>query len=369
VLSDLTVVTSSVKIGAIPTPSVSGVAMAASVQFGKVFQPQQQILLYSPDEWESFIQEWVHSQRQIYADVQRFAGANDMGVDIAGFSDSKGLIGVWDNFQCKHYDNALTPSVAAGEIAKMLWHSFKKEFAPPRAYYFIAPKDCGMKLKKLLLNPGALKKHVVDNWFTQCADAVSGSFTIDLVGAFAAYVDNFDFSIFKSRTTLEIIDEHRKTPYHATRFGGGLGARPRPPAPGPMHAGESRYVAQLLEAYGDRLKMNVADVAALTAHPEMEEHFNRQREFFYHAESLRNFARDTVPPGTFEDLQSEVHAGVIDIEAEDHPDALTRCNRVSQAAASLALTANALISTLMVQDRKGICHQLANDDRLRWKKP
>ncbi len=208
-----------------------------------------------------------------------------------------------------------------------------------------------------------------DNWATQCADAVSSKFTVDLTVPFASYVDAFDFSIFKSRTTLEIIDEHRTTPYFAVRFGGGLKPRSKPPAPGPMHVGESRYIEQLLIAYGDHLKTAIADTTALTAHPNIETHFNRQREFFYHAEALRNFARDTVPPGTFEDLQAEVHAGVIDVEGAEHPDALARLNQVSQAAVTLPLSANALISTLMVQDRKGICHQLANDDRLRWKKP
>ncbi len=129
---------SSVTTSLIPTPSTGNVATSTSVQFGKVFQPQQQVLLYSPSDWEGFIEEWVHCQRKIYKDVQRFSGANDMGIDIAGFTDGLGLEGVWDNFQCKHYAHALTPSTAAGEIAKMLWYSFKKEFVAPRAYYFIA---------------------------------------------------------------------------------------------------------------------------------------------------------------------------------------------------------------------------------------
>jgi hypothetical protein len=98
------------------------------------------------------------------------------------------------------------------------------------------------------------------------------------------------------------------------------------------------------------------------------DHFNRQREFFYHAEALRNFARDTVPPGTYEDLQSEVHAGVIDIQEAEHSNSYARLTSVLQGASSLQLTANALMSVIKVQDRKGICHQLVNEDRLRWKK-
>ena len=106
----------------------------------------------------------------------------------------------------------------------------------------------------------------------------------------------------------------------------------------------------------------------LNAWQDLVEHYHRQREYFYHAKSLRNFARDTVPAGTYEELQSEVHAGVVEIEAAEHPDGLVRLNEVTQAAALLPLTANGLISVTKVQDKRGICHQLANEDRLKWKK-
>ena len=75
-----------------------------------------------------------------------------------------------------------------------------------------------------------------------------------------------------------------------------------------------------------------------------------------------------MPSGTFDELQEEVYAGVVEIEATPHPCALTLLNSVTQAAAQLQLTANGLISVTKIQDRKGICHQLANDDKLKWKK-
>ena len=89
---------------------------------------------------------------------------------------------------------------------------------------------------------------------------------------------------------------------------------------------------------------------------------------FYHAESLRNFARDTVPPGTFEELQDEIHAGVVELAVSHHPDAFACVNAVTQAATQLALTASGLINVVKIQDRRGICHELANDDRLTWRK-
>jgi hypothetical protein len=353
----------------IPAP-VAVPGSAATVQFGIPRPPQQLVLLFSPVEWEEFVREWVYGLKQQYSKVLRMGGGGDMGIDVAGFTDAKLLQGVWDNYQCKYYASPLKPSTAAPEIAKVMWYSFNKEYVPPRKYYFMAPRECGMTLKKLLANPGTLKKYVVDNWDNQCAEAITEEQTIALNDDFAEYVKGFNFSIFDQRTLLEVLDEHRKTPYYAVRFGGGLPNRQNVIAP-PFQAAEegNRYVQQIFEAYSEKTKTNITDLICLKGELELGAHFHRQREFFYQAEALRNFARDSVPTGTFEDLQSEVHAGVADVEAGAHPDGYERMNAVTQAAAGLAMTSNALMSVTKIQDRKGICHQLANEDRLRWKKP
>lgn len=358
---------------AVPLQEISeppkGGGTAARVQFGRPIPPQQQVLLYSGDEWEELILEWVHSQKAKYRHVRRFSGANDMGIDVAGLTDENGVDGIWDNFQCKHYNEPLTPRTAAEEVAKILWHSFNKQYASPRKYYFLAPLGCGTSLSKMMARPAALREHVITHWDAQCAKAVTVKKTIALDGVFKDYVEAFDFSIFSSRTLLEVIDDHRSTPYHSIRFGGGLPDRPAvTPPPAAPDAGESRYIQQLFEAYSDHTKVEIKDTGALDRRQDLREHLQRQREFFYHAEALRNFARDTVPPGTFEDLQTEVYAGVVDVEAAPHQDGYVRVNAVTQAASSLQLTSNPLISVIKVHDRKGICHQLANDDRLRWTK-
>jgi hypothetical protein len=353
----------------IPEPSGKSSPSSAKVLHGRLIPPQQQILLYSAEDWEEFILEWVHYKKTQYTKVIRLSGANDMGVDVAGLCDNFGFQGKWDNYQCKHYNNPLAPGVAVPEIGKMLWHSFEKRFAPPQRYYLMAPHDCGMSLKKLLLSPSDLKAKVIEKWGDWCATTITKTKSIPLEGPFLDYVEKFDFSIFTFKTALEAIDEHSHTPYHAARFGGGLPDRPYAETPPTDPAKiESRYLAQMFEAYGDNKKADVSSFNNLTPWQDLIEHYHRQREVFYHAESLRNFARDTVPSGTFEDLQDEVHAGVVEVEAAPHVDGLVRLNAVTQAAALLPLTANGLISVTKVQDKRGICHQLANDDRLHWKK-
>lgn len=352
----------------ISAPVLPSSVTAATVVHGPVIPAQQQLLLYSPDQWEDFVQEWAHyCLKGRYDRVQRFTGAGDRGVDIAGFTDAKKLQGVWDNYQCKHYDNALRPTNVWVEFGKIVWYSFQKQYAPPRRYYFVAPKGAGTSLTALLADAAKLRDELIANWEKYVRKEITKTQEVPLDADLLAYVNEFDFSIFEAKTALQLVEEHRVSPVHSARFGGGL--KPRPDAakpPAAIATEESRYVARLLEAYAEHTGKPVLDPAALTGLPRLKEHFHRQREAFYHAESLRVFARDSVPAGTFESLQGDIYDGVVDTHDAEHPDGYLRVCAVTKAARELQITANALISCTRPKDRDGICHQLANEDRLQW---
>jgi hypothetical protein len=95
---------------------------------------------------------------------------------------------------------------------------------------------------------------------------------------------------------------------------------------------ESRYITQLLEAYADHKKQPVRNVKVLKAWPTLDKHFERQREAFYYAESLREFSRDSVPDGTFESLQDDIYSGVVDVCDADHADGYECVKQVTQTA-------------------------------------
>jgi hypothetical protein len=360
-----------VEVSAPPTPT-PGSTTVEQVMHGLAIPPQQRILLYYPDEWEAFAHEWAHfCLKPRYIQVQRFSGPGDRGIDIAGFTDDEKLLGIWDNYQCKRFlGHAIFPAEAWPEIGKILWYSYKAEYRAPRRYYFVSPKGVGTTLASYLANAAKLKNALIENWNKHARNAITSTAEIALEGDFLDFVQRFDFSIFDSKTALQLIEDHRACPYHAVRFGGGLPARPAvEPPPSAVAADESRYIEQLLCAYADHLKQPVTASSALKAWPKLDGHFNRQREAFYHAESLRLFARDSVPSGTFQSLQDDIHSGVIDICDEDHADGFACVKRVTQAARELQLNANALLTCTRPKDRDGICHQLANEDRLKWLKP
>lgn len=349
-----------------PNPQ-KGLYSAEHVATGIPIPKTRRIEQFSPDEWEEFIEEWATSLKSEYARVARFAGSGDQGLDVVGFIEDGAFKGGWDNYQCKRYGAPLTPSDIWVEIGKIIYYSFRVEYPAPRKYYFVAPKGIGTSLGKLLADPARLKQGAKIAWGQHCESKIAKDVVAKLDGDLLVYFENFDFSMFSSRSLIEMIEGHVSTPFHSIRFGGGLPARPLSLVPPKELAStESRYIQQLYEAYSDHAGEKISDITALDKQPALKKDFTRQRERFYHAESLRNFARDTVPYGTYEELQEDVYQGVIDTCASSHEDGLEKMRSTLSQAAQLSIASSPLSSATRVQDKQGICHQLANEDRLIW---
>lgn len=357
--------------------ATSTVPSAAQVMGGIPIPPVRLLQIMQPSDWECFAEEWLsyHKTKGIYASIKRFSGPGDLGLDVIAFTAAEGFAKPWDSFQCKHYDHALTPTDIYGEIGKVIYHSFHRtppfnqDCRVPRRHVFIAPIGVGITLGRLLKDPVRFKDEVRAKWDSHCVPAIGARIKAPLTGDFLVYFDSFDFSIFEDRTAVELIEEHAQTVFHAARFGGGLPPREEPSAPPAEPTDvESLYLRKLLDAYGDHLGKPVANRDELAPHHGLEEHYKRQRVLFYSAESLRNFARDRTPPHTFDCLQDDVYHGVIDICEASHSDALVRLRNTVTTAGQLDVSGNALAGVTRVTDKQGVCHQLANDDRLTWTK-
>lgn len=351
----------------LPTPKAppGGVSAATAIS-GPPIPPIERIKLFSAVTWEEFITEWVDSLRSMYASVERCGGAGDMGRDIVAASADDA--NVWDNYQCKHYAKPLKPSEVWVEFGKLAYHTKRGDYSYPRRYFFVAPQGVGTSLSNLLKKPELLRSELFKNWDRYCRDKITKTETVDLDGALKSYVEGLDFSIFSTVQPLRIIEQHAKTPWRVHRFGGGLPDRPPAPAP-PVEPEdhEANYVRALLDAYGDYLKRALSLVDDLDD-ADLREHFADARLEFYSAESLRAFSRDTLPPGEFEALQEEVRGGIKDEIRCAHADGYRRLLAVVKLARCLQLSARALTSQISPRDRGGICHQLANDLKVRWVK-
>jgi hypothetical protein len=355
------------KLEPIAPPSFSGKLTNQQILLGKRRDPIEVIKGYSDEEWEQFIREWAESLRGKYGEVRCAPGAGDKGRDVVGYVLSVNAGGAWDNYQCKHYDHPLHPSDLWKELAKLCHYTFEKRYSIPRAYYFVAPQGVGPETLRLLENPEELRARLISRW-DRGNLLNTGKKEIALLGGLREYVEAFDFGIAKDVPPSKIIEEHRETRYHAARFGGGLVRLPpdKVDVPAEIAAKETRFVEQLLQAYSDHASRELC-VNDLQKHLRLKQHFDRQRNHFYLAEELRNFTRDNIPEeGCFERLQDAIFDGVVDTAEGEHANGYERLKKTIAIARTIQIDSHPLKECLEGYHRSGVCHQLANEDRLIW---
>ena len=345
--------------------------------YGLSLTPEQIISSLDDQKYEEFISCWlidciIDSYKVVerkYEEVEHLGGAGDKGRDVVAYIDEDKQ--VWDNYQCKHYSDSLKPTDIYSEVGKLLYYTYKKDFTIPRQYFFVAPKSIGPKLSDLAKNPIRFKSEVISNWQSYCESSITKKEKVILEGDFKKYVDDFDFSIFKTKGMQAVLSEFSKSKFYTSFFGGGF-SKPRPLDKSPteeMLSTEDIYITRLLEAYSDSLNTSIGDLEQLAAFPKELEHLKKQRINFYKAESLKDYANESLPSETvFDELQTSIHDALEDTINDDYENGLRCLKETFKEVQRIDLSGNIISQVTRPADRKGICHQLANDGKIRWAK-
>lgn len=363
-------INSSNELVALSLPQQEGILSNKDILWGTYTQPIDKLKILSPKEYEDIVLEWILGFHQKnYLSIWKPAGSNDKGRDIVGIFDDQGN---WDNFQCKHYDHPLAPSDIWLELGKLCYYTYIGNFSIPRKYYFMAPQGVGATLGDLLKKADDLKNELFKAWDQKCKTSITKNQSIDLTDSLKSHIQNMDFSVFDFIEPQLFIDQFKQTSYFAARFGGGLNKKRTKPQVETFNDSELvlRYIEQLLEAYSDYTNQTIKDLSDLEKNTELHEHFFRQREYYYWAEALNTFSRDQLPPGNtcFGDLMDEIYAKIIDISNEIYNSGYDNIKKTTKAAMDVIIHSNPLIGVLHTQDKAGICHHLADADKIIWVK-
>lgn len=344
------------------------IATSHSINFGQSVLPVKRVEIFTADEWESFIEEWLDVKKKDYKKIEKLAGAGDKGRDVvASIEENISHDNSWDCYQCKHYDKPLVPSQIWVEIAKIIYYTYKKDYSVPRKYFFTAPKGCGTSLSTLLDNPTELRNELKANWDQYCKNKITTTTDISLTNGFLSYFDSFDFSIFGKVSVKTIIEEHKNHPNHLIRFGGGLPLRTElieSDIPTTIQVNELVYVSQLLLAYSSDCSEEFKTITEIQE-PYIN-HFKRARLNFHYAEQLRNLYRDSLPAGTFENFQNEIYDGTVNIYENNHSNGYEKVKAVESQAALIDISSNPLKEVSIQKDKIGVCHQLCNESKFKW---
>lgn len=152
---------------------------------------------------------------------------------------------------------------------------------------------------------------------------------------------------------------------------------PRPaelPVPKEATPEEHDYINELFCAYGDAEDKSDFTKSDLSSFPEYEEDLTDRRIDFYAAESIHRGVMELGNgglSGQFDVLKGETFDGVKDTEKRSHPNGYERMLAVMEQAINLNVK-NYILSEspywISGKIKKGICHQLVNDGRLKWVK-
>ena len=330
--------------------------------------PIDKVHIMDEDTFEQFIAEWLYGCKNTqYSSIKRLGGAGDKGRDVVAYYED----GTVDYYQCKHYNNPLLPTEFYLELGKLCYYTYINEIPLPKTYYIVASKDVGRSLQDMIDTKGSLLSHLLDNWEKYCRTKITKTKKIELDDSLKEYILNFDFTIIKTYSIANIIDEHLRTIYGNIRFGGSKVEVPKQISPPKIIDNEEmRYIEALLEAYSDHLKEEINTVDMLKDYNKYFEHLNRQRKEYYSAETIRRFVRDTfVDSKQFEVLKDEVYDGIIDVHEKDYDSGYLRLVADLEKVCDISISKCLLDSRLHCignSERKGTCHMLVNDNRIRW---
>lgn len=336
---------------------------------GAPVEPLKRLQILNDKEFEQLIEAWAERLQGRYKSVIGLGGAGDEGLDIVGFETEKKFLGTWDAYQCKRRGAPLAPGDVWADIGKVVWYVSQGHYTCPRLYAFTCNFGIGTSLNKLLGNAVKLKAEVRARWDSHIASEITskGDGLVKLEGQVLKTFDAMDFSIFASLKPNQLLTDLEGTAYYTTTFGGGLPQRPVPaPVPSDVAPHEMVYVEKLRQAYESNVNATIPDIPAISKYRRLSRHFEYQRRAFYSAESLREFSKDTVPAGTFEALQQDMEDGLQPVLAAQHNTSFDRLNETLSQAVAIPLTANPLAIVSTSADKSGICHQLANDNRIDW---
>lgn len=330
--------------------------------------PIEKVYIMDEDSFEQFTLEWLYGCKKAkYSSIRKIGGAGDKGRDIIAYYRDNSV----DYYQCKHYNNALYPTNYYLELGKLCYYTYRKEISVPKAYYIVASNDVGSSLQDLIDNPLNLLSCLLENWDTYCKTKVTKTVEINLDKPFLDYMRSFDFSIIKTYPMAQVVDEYLNTIYGNIRFGGRRINLPTSILPSnSIELDEMAYIAALLEAYSDELKIQIDTTKSLEAYDKYFKHLNRQRKDYYSAETIRRFVRDTLTDSQqFNVLKEEIYNGIIDIHEQDYDSGYKRLVADLQQA-SITNTSKCLLDSKLHcignSERKGVCHMLVNDSKLKW---
>ena len=138
-----------------------------------------------------------------------------------------------------------------------------------------------------------------------------------------------------------------------------------------LDAHELPYINALCEVYAEKISQEVSPDSIDSLPSMYRRHFAEQRKAYYSAESIHRSVREVFPDGEqqFVALKDDAYDGIEPTYYDDnYATGYDRLRAVLEKITSTTLTKSALVNIIGLisnLEKKGICHMLVNDERIR----
>ncbi len=334
------------------------------------------VILQDHDEndYELIIEDWQRVYLgEKYVKVERLGGPGDKSRDILCTDNNDDL---WI-YQCKYYSDAISKNEIFPEVAKCCYYCYKQEYKvkgvpkTPKKYYFVSPKGVTIGMRDLFEDPTRLKSELIAAWATLCKKRITKTEEVLLEGELSSYINNFDFSIFYHITPEEFVEDYKKSPNFSLWLGKFVKPKKEIEVPKDIQDNETEYIKKVFDAYGDYLGQHIDTTEQLKlANPSLLKNFENQRRYFYSAEYLVAVSRDSHAAEFhwWDHLKHDFYEGIIQTVEDDAEHGFERLKKVLDRACVICPSLkNPLTHELDIDQRKGMCHELANEyEEIRW---
>lgn len=131
------------------------------------------------------------------------------------------------------------------------------------------------------------------------------------------------------------------------------------------------YINALCEVYAEKLERQITPQDLDSLPPKYKKDLEDQRRAFYSAESLKRSVRDVFGDGEeqFNNLEDDAYEGILPVYRKDsYPTGYDRLLAVLGKITTITLSLSSLtniVSLIGNLEKKGICHILVNDERIK----
>ena len=337
--------------------------------------PLDRLANFSAAEFERFTLEWASDYLAVkvpsIVEVQQRGGAGDKGRDVIAWLDpNTAPVRRWSLLPVQAlWFGPGGRNGRSGNRERFSFTAIAETTGFRSNTNFVTHKGVTSPFQDLLDEPEKLRQYVIDNWDKYINGKIRKE-PVDLTPELKKHVEYVPFTAFRAKQPLDLINEHAQTRYHLTVFGLPLIERPKPPQPpSEVSPGENEYVTQLLAVISADLGISVSTLTDFVHSEKHRRLFDRSRLTFYHAEGLKELARDQMADeGFFDTLLGEFVDGLYHWHTGE-PDGYERLISTIKASQALQLSKHVLEPHVLPNDREGMCHQMANEGRVNWCNP